>query len=462
MIKKFKITNYMGLPNLEAATGTVTLFSGQNGAGKTSALEAIKHVMSHDHDPRRIGPNGDFAEVTIWADNGDIYRMKTKKTGTTWDFRNAKGEPITKSDAYIKSMIDFLSLDPVEFIGFKQKEQVTAFLQAVPMVVTRKDLPPELPDDFIAGIDLNQHALAVIGDEKNGIYKRVYDERTLVTRIEKENRTAAQELDKSVLDVPDLATAEATVKDLSAKKADLDRNYMQAREGRINLQSTVEAQAEEARTKRERQFLAEYNRLLLAAEEYKGAAKSASDDAYSVDMAAANTMVRQMLADGEESLKPEIEKVSLDLGEATGKLREAHKAQGIFDMRDKSLQRAAEYGQRHEQYTTLLAALKALRTKLISDSPIPGLEVTDDGLLLNGIPFEITNLAQQLEVAIGIGQLRQKGQCGLMLIDNLEHFDPLHLDELLDALKEAAEKRGLQMFGAKVSPETELVITKVD
>lgn len=460
-IKRITITNYMGIPDLDFTAGTVNILSGQNKSGKTSVLEAVKHVMSHDHDPRRIRTGADFAEVILRFDNGEVYRMKTTKTKTVWDFKNAKGEPITKSDAHIKALVDFLTLDPVEFIDLEPKDQVTRFLQAVPMAVEFTDFP-YVPAPFIEGIDLDQHALAVIGDEKSGIYKRVYDERTLVNRIAKENHTAAQELDKRIGDVPDVATAMKIVNSLQEKKTQLERDYADNREEQLrmvnNLTINIEKEKDEAASSIKAVFAARLHKIT----EERDLQLAAVADKYHANLESTRAMEMDISNTLDAEYKPQISQVSLDLGIATGALNEANRVRGLLQMRDTHRTKDEEYSDKSDSYTKILDQLKALRTKLISSSPIPGLEVTESGLLLNGIPFEITNLAQQIEIALKIGQLRQKGECGIMLIDNLEHFDAAHLDQVLIALDEAAKKCGLQIFGARVSRSPQLQIENLD
>ena len=99
-----------------------------------------------------------------------------------------------------------------------------------------------------------------------------------------------------------------------------------------------------------------------------------------------------------------------------------------------------------DRQTAALEGLDAYKLELLSNLPIPGLEVVEGGLFRGGIPFDRLNTAQQVEIAVEIAKLRA-GKLAIACVDGIEALDGEHYD----AFKDAAMESGLQLFVTRVS-----------
>jgi DNA repair exonuclease SbcCD ATPase subunit len=72
-ISKVKITNILGIDELEFQPGQFNAFTGGNGSGKTSALEAIKAALKGGHDATLLRNGADKGEVVLVLDDGSRW-----------------------------------------------------------------------------------------------------------------------------------------------------------------------------------------------------------------------------------------------------------------------------------------------------------------------------------------------------------------------------------------------------
>jgi hypothetical protein len=210
----------MGLEALDLEPGAVTLISGKNGSGKSSIVEGFKYLCASGHDPSVIKKGAEAAEVKFETDDGTVIRVRVTQKSTTRDIRDAQGRKITKTAEYLHSIIESLTLDPAAFLRLNEKGQVQAFLEAVQMRVSADDLR-FVPVRFLAGKDLDQHALQVIGDKSRGVYKDLYEERTAANRKAKESRVYADQLRKTLPDSPPEGNWDERLQSLTEERLDL-------------------------------------------------------------------------------------------------------------------------------------------------------------------------------------------------------------------------------------------------
>jgi hypothetical protein len=337
-VKRISIKGWQGIPDLEFPMGSVTVLSGKNASNKTSVIEALKAVLSHNHEPDRVRKGSKDARVEVAFDNGHTYKMKTARKGTQWDFRDENGNPIRRTKELLGSLLNQLSLDPLAFLQKDPKEQARLFTQAVPSHITAEELG--VPAEFVAGIDFDQHALSAIGDENSGVYGRIYSRRTDINRAAKHDRSAIASMEAGLGSLgasSDPDTLRKTIASLEEQKANLE-------EGKRDAQRAADEVYEEAKAKALTEREQSYEGIRLAFEE--------------------------PIAD-----------VSAELTRA----RKAIEAEAGAEQTRKYIAEAKQRADRNEReseaLTEALERLKSKRTELVEVSPIPGLEVTPDGLV---------------------------------------------------------------------------------
>jgi len=150
-ILNFKAENFKKIVAIDITPkGNVVIISGKNGAGKTSAIDAIWSTLQwragKKINPAPIRKGEKFANVTItfedfivcreWFDNGNTRLKVTNREGFT---------PPSPPQELIDKFIGVLSFDPSVFYAMTPKEQRDIFLK-----ITGVDV--DFYDDKIANI----------------------------------------------------------------------------------------------------------------------------------------------------------------------------------------------------------------------------------------------------------------------------------------------------------------------
>ncbi len=114
---------------------------------------------------------------------------------------------------------------------------------------------------------------------------------------------------------------------------------------------------------------------------------------------------------------------------------------------------------KHERTEVMLETLRTLKKSLTADLPlgIPGLAVGDDGLTIDGVPFAQAATSTRIRVAVAI-VMAQKPKARLIRMDDGEHLDKKHREQLLAA----ASERGFQVIMTRVADTEALEAEIVD
>jgi AAA15 family ATPase/GTPase len=452
--KKVTIKNYMGIPDLALVPGSFNLISGRNGYGKSSIISAIRAVGEHEHDPARIRNGSEFAEVAIELSNGYVLKMRTRAKGTTWTFSDEKGHEIKRSAEFIQSIVDSLSLDPTRFLKLKTAEQLKVYQSAMPLRLTTSDLL-FVPVDALVGIDLEKHALDIIGDKTKGIYGRLYEQRTELNRTAKTAKTYAEKLSESL---PEDAPAGNWSDEYQAKTSALallnSETKLRADSIRKDC-ADVKTATEDIYAKAESRLDTELAEAIKALETTTAAEKKRAAEVRDAKIAAAQQSRDAALESAKADYDPKSQALSAEIQRAKTMIEQHAKAEATRELIADQRHISGDSESKADQITETLEKLEAKRLELIAASPIPGLEVTDGELALSGVPLRIVNKAEQIRIAIEIAKLRQ-GECGVVIVDDAEHMD----SENMDIFKQAALASGLQYFVARVE-DCELQVTEV-
>jgi hypothetical protein len=444
-ITKFATSKWMGAPDCEIKPSALTIVSGRNGSGKTSIIESLRYCIGSGHDPSVIRVGEEAATVEIRTDDDTVIKCRVTAKSTTRTITDSQGRKITRSAEYIASIVNALSLDPVAFLDMPPKQQVTTLLHAIPSRLTAQDLA-FLPVKVMAGVNLDRHALEVLGDSKHGITGALYQERAEINRLAKDKRATATEMRRNLPEAPaegnwdqELASVMGELKALQtgtkqrilgveadARTAvESARDLAQAKKDEIREQAEREIQRvrDEAAARMDR---IETERLAVAhkADESRQAALAAIDAEYQPRFRVLNEQIAKAKTMVEAHAKAEQTRTFIDSQES-----EARKLEADSDKLTKALEK-----------------IDGLKARLASELPVPGLEIGEDGLTLGGVPFARVNKARRIQVALSIAKL-QSGELPLICIDDLEHLDA----ESMEAFRQAAEASGLQFVAARVT-----------
>ncbi|MDP3911167.1 MAG: AAA family ATPase, partial [Gemmatimonadales bacterium] len=171
-ITTLSVRDFRGCREFECQPGerALVLVGGRNGAGKTSALNAIEWALlgpaaGPDEAVRR---GADAAEVTVRMDGGAYTIMRRETAAGTRSFRvtAADGAVYPKPQAFLEKLIGTKFLDPVAFAAMKPAAQREALLKAVPVGIDLDANTAERKRAYEARTDVGRRLRDAEGEER--------------------------------------------------------------------------------------------------------------------------------------------------------------------------------------------------------------------------------------------------------------------------------------------------------
>lgn len=413
-VSKIRISNILGIDELEFEPGRYTEVAGHNGAGKTSVLEAIKSAIKGGHDATLLRQGAEKGEIVLVLDNGmEITKRVTPTKSDTVVERD--GMKASRPAETIKALADLLSVNPIDFLRAPKKERVNVLLEAMPMQADIETL------SVITGTDASWVADLPALEAIAQLHKQIYDERTGINRAAREKQSTISQLrgtlpDMSADSAPDTtALTEQLAKLTEAKDAELERidNKLEGLRARSN------------------ERIAELQRQI-----------DIEKAAFADILQKANRQREKTLSDYNEQRNAISSKLSAAQAVADQLARAQQTRDTIAAMESDVKSLVSEAAEK----TAALTALEAYKATLLESLPIPGLEVRDGEIYRGGVPFDRLNTAQQVQIAIELAKLRA-GKLGLICVDGIELLDSKSYEEF----KRQALASGLQLVVARVA-----------
>jgi hypothetical protein len=343
------------------------------------------------------------------------------------------GKKVTRPTDLVKELTDMLSVNPVDFLRAPKKDRVKVLLETMPLVADAAQLTK------ISGIPVadqpGTHALQVI----QAVHKQVYDDRTGTNRAVKEKDATINQLRLALPEgSPDgvEGSEEELVAKISAADQAKDAELERIRDKLDGIKKDNQAKIDAIRAEAQRQIdeikakaIADVEAIQTAERDIEGKAALQKEKATRVHT---------------ETVKP--------IGETLTAIR---MNRSNFAKRAQALDTIATLEKELEQLeqdaaaqTKALADIEAYKAKLLSDLPIPGVEIIDGEIYRDGVQFDRLNTASQVQIAVEIAKLRA-GDLGVVCVDGLELLDT----GTFEAFRDKALESGLQLFVTRVSDE---------
>lgn len=439
-IQHLKISNILGVEELEFDAGQFNEVSGPNGVGKTSVLEAVKAALGQGHDATLLRKGAEQGEVVLVLDDGTAIRRRVKASTSDTQVRQG-GKLLTKPGTVLAGLIDALSVNPVDFLRATKKDRARVLLEAMPIKADRARL------HAITGLDVvnaeDRHGLEVI----DAVRREVYDARTGTNRAVTEKESTISQLTAAMPDAPagvegDEGSYQAQI-DAATEKRDAEYRRIDTKLTGLETQHGARIQAIR-------------DELQAAIEKLRADAQAQIDAAMTSHQSVRDAAGRQRAM------------TTQAWNETTAPLRAAQAA--IATNRDAAAKRrvaqetiatmAAELhvlADTEAKQTQALQQIDAYKAELLSQLPIPGVEVVAGEITRDGIPFDRLNTAQQVSIAVEIAKLRA-GALGVVCVDGIELLNT----ESYEAFRAQALASGLQMFVSRVTDDPEMSIVVSD
>lgn len=426
-VKKIWIRNVMGIDELEIEPGDVTIIEGGNGTGKTSVLEAIKAAEAGGHDATLLRNGAEQGETVLLFEDDVEVRKRIWAHKSDLVGKHPTMGTISAAQTYLRGLTDHLSLNPVEFLT--SSNRVERLLEAMPLSLERSTLQEAVEGTGLDVPDLDgHHALQAIEVVK----KRVYDERTGENRIVKENRTTSEQLEASLpADFENPTVLENRLRDLEGAHRDASQE--------------LQRQLSELDTERERELGRIREATALRVRELEEEIRKLERES----AAAIETTTADFASKKEDLLldrRPQVNQIGTQVTELREQLKAADRYENTRVMLEKARATAAAHEAQSEAMSAALGRLDLLKTHLLKQLPIPGIEIRDGEIYEGDVPFPRLNMARRIKLAVRLSALRA-GALKLVVVDGLECLEKEPFNLFVQELAES----GLQGIVTRVT-----------
>jgi chromosome segregation ATPase len=402
-IIRLDVHNFKRIKAVEIEPGgaAVVQIRGRNEQGKSSCLDGIAAALGGERlcpkVPIRRGETN--AVVRVELDDLVVERRWTAGGGSSLKVTTKEGVSIKKPQTRLDDLIGRLSFDPLAFMDLEPRKQSE----------TLRDL---------AGVDFS-----VLDDRR----EHAYVARTDANRQVMQLRTRLAAIPE--VEAPDDPVSSADLIAEQQRRSDL---YTQNNLKRGKLENV------RARFRRES---AEVDRLTDAIADLQAQLE--------------NTLVeREKLRIEGSALKAKVDQlVDPDLDELSAQFREIEATNELVRAKRARLELAQELKQAELEFRKVddqIASIDAEKEAQLAAAkfPVPGLAFSDDGVLLDGLPFEQGSQSKRLRVSVAIGAALNPKLRAMLVRDGSR----LDKDGLL-LLKEEASRLGVQVWLEQVGKE---------
>lgn len=386
-----KIENVKRLKAVELnPNGASVVVGGNNGQGKSSILDSILFALggSGTHCEKPIREGAERAEITLNLGDLVVTRRFTAG-GSTLVVKNKDGDTKASPQAILDKLVGSLTFDPMEFLRLDAKTQRRCLAEMAGVNTTNFDT--EFQGLYDQRRDWtrrrNELAAKIAG---RTVFEGLPAAAIVLDDLVKEYK-AAQEVNAAKV------LADKKVEDYTRRVSDAHPQVMQAEQRVQRLEA--ELAIAKASLKGNRDALGDLNSVLQVAIEQAKHHPTADTDSISKRISEADG-VNAKIRSNVEIVAMEGELMSLD-----------RRISDINEAMDKNS--AAK-----------IAAIKSAKY------PLPGLAVTDDSVLFEGIPFKQVNTAAQVQISTAMA-IAQNPTLRVMLIRHGSDLDPASLNALL-------------------------------
>lgn len=400
IIVRFQAENVKKLKVVEITPeGNVVVIGGKNCAGKSAVLESIMAALAGKKKlpPKmlREGAKKGFIELDL----GDIMvkRTFTKSGNSSLKVFNKGGAVFSSPQKMLDKLLGNIAFDPLEFSRMSTKEQIEVLKQ-------------------ITGLDFSKL------DQKR---EELYNQRAEVNRDGKRLSAECESIEQQLPD--EIPKSEVSV---------------------VQLMSQLDAA--QATNKANDELRCEFELTTNRIEELR----------------AQYELIGQQIVEEtqkQKSLHTAIKKAkNVDIDAIKQQLKSAESNNRVFHLNIKYNELMMQLKQRREQYKELTRDIKDIdRTKEErlenSNLPVDNLTFDDNGVMLNGLPFEQASSSEQLRVSVAIG-LAMNPKLKVLLIKDGSLLD----EDNLKLISEMAEEADAQLWIERVGIDSNTTVIMED
>ena len=383
--------------------GKINMIIGENGAGKSTVLMAIREALkSSGVDPDLVQIGEKNAWLFLRFDNGVTIDKTITSTSNNVKVAD-NGKPISAPQRFLNSFTGQYSFNPVAFFLAKKAERRKLLLSVTPFKLDMATVS-ETAEDIGEYIDLNQfdfdkHGLDVLSEIQSHVYERRHEQGIIVTRL-------AKSVEQEERDIPDTGDEIERFKDFDYKiKFD-------------ELQVANEAVAEHGRKKEKLNALRQRDVTL-------------QDEIAATKLKLADLEAERLagLDDGKR-LRAEVDLFDVPaLAGMRQELNDFQAAQRLFIKLEEIEEKKTNLGKEqlaHKALNLLHEVIKHDLPRRIFQTikfPIEGLTIEGDDLRANDVAIDKLSTSEKMRFAVQVARALA-GELKIICVDGFEALDP--------------------------------------
>jgi predicted nucleic acid-binding Zn-ribbon protein len=413
--------------------------TGKNEQGKSSTIDALLVALRGQRYAPEVPIRTGADKATVKVKLSDGYVINRIFTGKSeyLTITDENGNEVRAPQTWLNERIGQCSFDPSEFIKLGEKDhrkQIEELLKTVDFKIDTNGLQEACNVAFskeqLAGV----HPLDILDSVYTHLFEKRKEASGEVKRLKAVKETLLREIPPAKLDVKPVSISEI-MKDKAILEAMKKTN--DDRRGRLNGMETeltskvkqIEALAGEM-ADLERRLLDARTRMDSLTNEHKSLITNYQDELTAVSglVDPDFTEINQRIQDADST--NEIAQKVRQYQEAVTNHSAAEQRETVADGR-----------------ITAFTEFKQ-RTMAAANFPVPGLDIVDGKLHLNGLPFSQASTAEQLKVSLAIS-MKQNDSIRVIRIKDGNCFDK----DSWAIMEQMAEAEGYQIWVERVADE---------
>lgn len=342
-------------------SGNMVVIGGENGAGKSSVLDAIRYTLDSGNSlPEKPIFDGKYSGYSL-VDLGDyVVTRKFKVKGdqkftTELEIKNKEGFVVSSPQTLLESFRGKMTFDPLEFSRLKPKDQI----------------------EILRGL------VGLNFSELDSERANAYEKRTEVNRDINKIKASISQYSVSA-DIPDEELS------ISALIEELNSAQKKNQENRALIESIEKIRSQRVAN---RETLAGLNEKLAALQEQIKKLESEQAE-LGKTYASKKVEISNIQNIDESSIKEKITN-------AESINSEVRKKKNHQELR----KQYNELDSQSEKLTQIISEIDAKKNEMTANAPFPiaGLGFCDTGVTLNGLPFDQCSSAEKLKISVAMG-----------------------------------------------------------
>lgn len=194
-IRAIKISNFLGIDELDWNPGQLNILEGPKGSGKSSVLEAIEKAFNNQGRRTELIKHGsDEATLYVATDTGLEIDRRLRHDKADYFKLRQEGGGIKSTEGELRKFLSGDIFRPLDFINLDIKEQTKIILNMIEMDYTPDEIRSWFGAVLPPGIVMDKHILQILKDIETGYYKEREEVNREIRSLEVQIRAIEREL----------------------------------------------------------------------------------------------------------------------------------------------------------------------------------------------------------------------------------------------------------------------------